>query len=89
MSGDQGNIRAIRVIRGENGLQDWPQRGAEGTKAEAGGLTANRRSSALISNRGLPTETTEGGVGFFTTDVTDITDVRRSGNFPRYPRNPW
>ena len=43
MSGDQGNIRAIRVIRGENGLEDWPQRGAEGTKTEAGGLTAHRR----------------------------------------------
>ena len=34
MSGEQGNIRAIRVIRGENGLQDWPQRGAEVTKTE-------------------------------------------------------
>ena len=32
MFGEQGTIRAIRVIRGENGLQDWPQRGAEGTK---------------------------------------------------------
>ena len=65
MLGDQGNIRAIRVIRGENGLQDWPQRGAEGTKAEAGGLTAHRRSSTLISNRGrVPTENTEGGLGF-------------------------
>ena len=44
MLGDQGDIRAIRVICGENGSEDWPQRGAEGTKAEAGGLTANRRS---------------------------------------------
>ena len=41
MSGEQGNIRAIRVIRGENGLEDWPPRGAEVTKAEAVGLTAN------------------------------------------------
>ena len=32
MSGDQGNIRAIRVICGENSSEDWPQRGAEGTK---------------------------------------------------------
>jgi hypothetical protein len=23
MFGDQGNIRAIRVIRGENGSEDW------------------------------------------------------------------
>ncbi len=56
MLGDQGNIRvyirAIRVICGKNGSEDWPQRGAEGTKMEAGGLTANLRSSALISNRG-------------------------------------
>jgi hypothetical protein len=89
MLGDQGDIRAIRVICGENGSEDlatknmrrqksrssginrsspltgayleprsahgthgihgmlnpedWPQRGAEGTKAEAGGLTANLR----------------------------------------------
>ena len=43
MIGDQGTFRAIRVIRGENGSEDWPQRGAEVTKTEAGGLTANRR----------------------------------------------
>ena len=48
MLGDQGNIRAIGVIGGENGSEVWPQRGAGGTKAEAGGLTANRRSSTLI-----------------------------------------
>ena len=71
MLGDQGNIRAIRVICGENGLEVWPQRGAGGTKAEAGGLTADLRSSTLISNRvRVPTDHTEGGVGFFTTDVT-------------------
>ena len=34
MSGDQGTIRAIRVICAESGLQDWPQRGAEVTKTE-------------------------------------------------------
>ena len=32
MSGDQGTFRAIRVICGENGSEDWPQRGAEGAK---------------------------------------------------------
>ena len=26
MFGDWGNIRAIRVICGENGLEDWPQK---------------------------------------------------------------
>ena len=31
MLGDQRNS-AIRVIRGENGSEDWPQRGAEVTK---------------------------------------------------------
>jgi hypothetical protein len=74
---------------GLNGSEDWPQRGAEGTKAEAGGLTANRRSSTLISNRGVPTENTEDGIGFFTTDVTDITDERGLEKYPRYPRNLW
>ena len=34
MLGDQGTIRTIRVIRGENGLEVWPPRGAEVTKAE-------------------------------------------------------
>ena len=36
MIGDQGTFRAIRVIRGENGLEDWPQRGAEVTKRRWG-----------------------------------------------------
>ena len=35
MSGEQGTIRAIRVIGGENGLHDWPQKGAEGRKKGA------------------------------------------------------
>ena len=43
MSGDQGTIRAIRVIRDENGLEDWLPKAREVTKAEAGGLTAHRR----------------------------------------------
>jgi len=41
MLGDQRTIRAIRVIRGENGSEDWPQKTREVTKAEAVGLTAN------------------------------------------------
>jgi hypothetical protein len=36
MLGDQGTIRAIRVICGENGLEDWPQKGAEVTKTKQG-----------------------------------------------------
>ena len=32
MLGDQGNIRAIRVIRGENGLEDWLPKAREVTK---------------------------------------------------------
>ena len=43
MFGDQGNIRAIRVIRGENGLEDWLPKAREVTKTEIGFLTANRR----------------------------------------------
>ncbi len=34
MLGDQGDIRAIRVICGENGLEDWPPKTREVTKAE-------------------------------------------------------
>ena len=48
MSGEQGTIRAIRVICAENGLQDWPQRGAEGTKRRRRLkplISAHRRSS--------------------------------------------
>jgi len=32
MLADQGTIRAIRVICGENSSEDWPQRGTEVTK---------------------------------------------------------
>ena len=34
MPGDQGNIRAIRVISGEHGSEDWPQKTREVTKTE-------------------------------------------------------
>jgi hypothetical protein len=34
MLGDQGTIRAIRVIRGENGSEDWLPKTREVTKAE-------------------------------------------------------
>ena len=48
MLGNQRTIRAIRVICVENGLQDWPQRGAEGTKRRRRLkplISAHRRSS--------------------------------------------
>ena len=41
MSGEQGTFRAIRVIRGENGLEDWPQRGSEVTKRRPEFKTTN------------------------------------------------
>ena len=46
MLGDQRTIRAIRVIRGENGSEDWLPKGAEGTKRRRGFeplIDANRR----------------------------------------------
>ena len=41
MIGEQGTIRAIGVIGGENGSEDWLPKEREVTKTEAGGLTAN------------------------------------------------
>ena len=89
MSGEQGTFRAIRVIRGENGSDDWPQRGAEVTKRRRRFeplICANRRS---LRTADCPRKTRKAESEFLTTDVTDITDDWRSGNFPRYPRNPW
>jgi hypothetical protein len=43
MLGDQGNIRAIRVICGENGLEDWLPKTREFTKIKTEFLTANLR----------------------------------------------
>ena len=39
MFGDQGNIRAIRVIRGENGSEDWRK---EAQKSQKGDGILNR-----------------------------------------------
>ena len=60
MFGDKGNIRAIRVICGENGSQVWPQRGAKGARiggrAAGGGRTtdASEADGGQRRNGGRP-----------------------------------
>jgi hypothetical protein len=49
MLGDQGNIRAICVIRGENGSEDWPQKTREVKKKEANGRIVAERSITRIA----------------------------------------
>ena len=87
MLGDQGTIRAIRVSCGENGSEDWLQRGAEGTKRRRGFeplIDANRRSSRTTDECPRKTRKTRRAESeFLTTDGTDITDARGPGKYPR------
>ena len=84
MIGDQGTFRAIRVICGESGSEDWPQRGAEVTKRRRHFeplICANRRSFRTAD---CPRKPRRAESEFLTTDITGITDVwsRPMGSAP-------